>query len=467
MAPEADAKKLEKSKRRTERGGLVRRAVCGLLVVLFAVLLPLTASSAWTHRTVLDTDTYVSTLAPVASDPAVIAAVSRQITNELYAALDPQATIADALPPKATFLAGPIANAARNQVQQAVSRVLASDRFQQLWTSVNRFAHQQVVAVLRGDKNVLQTTNGVVVLNFVPLFNAALANASQFVSGVVGRQINIPTVSATELPSAACARISAALGRPLPATCGQIPLFRAASLTAARRGVQIFDRAVLGLLIVTPLVFLGAIWLSRRRRRTLLQLTLGGMLGLVVVRRALLWEQDQLVNTGRAVNKDARSAIVHQLLGGFFDLTMWLLVGGLVIVALALVTGPYRWAVATRRGLAVATHRGRVLVSAAVNGTIPAEDQATVAWAREHFDILRLGGGVVAFLLLLSFSVNFWGLLAIAALLVVYEVGLYRLRPPDTVTLPAPRTEQPPTDGPAGGAGASGTEAAPTVVSGG
>jgi len=34
-------------------------------------------------------------------------------------------------------------------------------------------------------------------------------------------------------------------------------------------------------------VFIAALWASPRRRRTLLQLTIGGMLALIVVRRAM------------------------------------------------------------------------------------------------------------------------------------------------------------------------------------
>src|SRR6476659_8892929 len=122
-----------------------RRVVAGLLVVLFTLLLPVTVAAGWAHRTVLDTDTYVSTVAPIAHDPAVIAAVSRDVTNQLYEALDPQSAIANSLPPKAAFLAGPIANAAKSQVQEAVNRVLSSDKFQQLWEGANRFAHKELV----------------------------------------------------------------------------------------------------------------------------------------------------------------------------------------------------------------------------------------------------------------------------------------------------------------------------------
>jgi hypothetical protein len=427
---------LDRYKRRESRGSITRRVITSALVVLFIILLPVTVVAGWTHRTIFDTETYVNTVTPIGADPAVTEAVSRDLTNQLYAALDPEAIIAGALPPKATFLAGPIAGAAKNEVQDAVNRVLRSDRFQQLWASANRFAHEQLVAALRGDENVLQSTGGQVVINLVPLLNAALANAGGLVSGVVGRQVDLPTVTAADIPSAACGQISAALGRPLPPTCGQFVLFPDRYLKSVQRAVQAYDRLLLALLIVVPLIFAAALWLSRRRRRTLLQMTIGAMVALIFVRRGLIWEQNHLVNTGRPENKDARSAIVHGLLSGFFDLTWWLLIGGLVIVVVAAITGPYRWAVATRRALAQGGHKAHALYTAAVTGTVSAaQDQATVNWVRAHFDQLRIGGVVVAVLLLLVLSVNFIGFLVIVALLALYEVWLHRLRPPSSISV--------------------------------
>ena len=64
--------------------------------------------------------------------------------------------VADVLPAKAKLLAVPIANGARQYVQQAVTRVLESNAFQQLWARANRFTHTQLVAVLRGDTKVLR-----------------------------------------------------------------------------------------------------------------------------------------------------------------------------------------------------------------------------------------------------------------------------------------------------------------------
>ena len=40
--------------------------------------------------------------------------------------------------------------------------------------------------------------------------------------------------------------------------------------------------------------------------------------------------------------------VTGQVLHGFFEVTMWFLIGGLIVLVVALLAGPYRWAVATR-----------------------------------------------------------------------------------------------------------------------
>src|SRR3954452_19889195 len=167
---------LDRSSIANMRNTGLRRVCIGVLVVLFAILVPITFAATWAHRTVLDTDAYVSTVKPIASDPAVTAAASREITDQIYLALDPQQIVANALPAKAAFLAAPIANGAKGYVQNAVNDILSSSQFQQLWVGANEFAHKQLVEVLHGNTKVLQQTNGEVVLNLVPLFSAALVN---------------------------------------------------------------------------------------------------------------------------------------------------------------------------------------------------------------------------------------------------------------------------------------------------
>src|SRR4051794_36672197 len=240
--------------------GRARGITAAVLVGLFIVLVPLTTTIAWVHRTVMDTDTYVSTVAPLSDDPAVIAAASRQVTDQLYQTLDVPTKVADVLPANAKLLAVPIANGARQYVQQAVARVLESDAFQRLWARSNEFAHTQLVAVLRGDTTVLKATGGQIALNLVPLLEAALQNMQGFVSSVVGHPITLPSISGTEAPAVACAKLSAALDRQLPSNCGVITLFRAHNLAVAQRAVRAFDRGTILLVILTPLVARSRSW---------------------------------------------------------------------------------------------------------------------------------------------------------------------------------------------------------------
>jgi hypothetical protein len=406
------------------RRGALRTLAVGVMVTLFIILLPVTTVSAWAHRTVLDTNTYVNTLKPIAADPVVTEAMSREITDQMYAALDIPQAVAQALPPKAVVLAGPIANGARDYVQKAVERVLSSPAFQKLWTEANRFAHTQLVAVLRGHTDALQATGGAVVINLVPLLDAAMQRAQAFVSRVTGHPVVLPAITGHEVPSVACAKISAALQRPLPPTCGVITLFRAHNLTMARRLVQVFDRTVLGLLIALPVLAALALALSRRRRRTLLQLSIGGAIALVLVRRTVFWGEDQLLAGAKPENRAARGAIVHHLLNGFFGITLWLVALALLTAAIALVTGPYAWAVATRRAVSVA---GRAIrVTATGNQKATGANEAVV-WTREHYDLLRWGGIAVAVILIAALNLSLITFLVVAVLLGLFEVGVHRL----------------------------------------
>src|SRR5262249_19504587 len=147
-----------------------------------------------------------------------------------------------------------------------------------------------------------------------------------------------------------------ALNRQIPDTCGQIPLFPADKLTQARHAVRIFNGVLVLLLILTPVVAAVALWVTRRKRRTLLQLCVAGLLGLVVIRRVVNRLTNTLANTGQPANKSARRAILTHLFHQYFSISRWLLLGIIVVFVVALVTGPYAWAASLRRFL---THWAR------------------------------------------------------------------------------------------------------------
>ena len=241
-----------------------------------------------------------------------------------------------ALPPRASFLAVPLANAAKGYVQQAVTRVLQSPQFRALWRQSTTFTHAEVIKVLLGKSNgAVTTSKGQVVLNLVPVLNSALQSIEPYVTGVVGNPVKLPTISGNELPATACEKIANAVGRPIPATCGQIPLFPADKLTKVQRLARIFNRSVVLLLILTPVVAAIAIWVSRRRRRTIMQLAVGGILGLVIIRRVIIYVQGTLASSVKPANKAAVQDILKQVFRNYFGVSRWLLIALLVVVVVA------------------------------------------------------------------------------------------------------------------------------------
>ncbi|WP_423464904.1 GAP family protein [Promicromonospora sp. MS192] len=140
-----------------------RSTAAVVLIVLGALLAPVGVVAAWAERTLTDTDRYVATVAPLAEDPAVRSAVSARMTSALMEQIDVGALldgvaegldeqglaprVAGALP----MLEAPLTGGVESFVRDAADRVVASDQFRDAWTQANRVAHQQLVAVMRGE----------------------------------------------------------------------------------------------------------------------------------------------------------------------------------------------------------------------------------------------------------------------------------------------------------------------------
>src|SRR4029453_4951753 len=129
-----------------------RRILTPILVALSILVFTITVPAAWGARTVLNTDRYVATVAPLADDPAVQASIATKLTDQVFSALNVQETLSDALGAlgdRATVLAGPLTIAVKGFVRDQVEKVVASDAFKTFWVEANRFVHTQGLAILR------------------------------------------------------------------------------------------------------------------------------------------------------------------------------------------------------------------------------------------------------------------------------------------------------------------------------
>ncbi|MFF9690692.1 hypothetical protein [Streptomyces sp. NPDC014623] len=110
-------------------------ALSAVLLVLLAVLVPVSALSAWVDLEVDDTDRYLAAVSPLASDAGVQDTVATLVTDEAMKNID----------------AGPLQEALEQFLRGTALSFTTTQAFQRVWDSANRTAHRAVTASLRGD----------------------------------------------------------------------------------------------------------------------------------------------------------------------------------------------------------------------------------------------------------------------------------------------------------------------------
>ncbi len=419
---QSEVERLQGVKRHRLRGVAAVVAVV-VAVASFSLALP----GAWARRTVADADTYLAVVSPLADDPAVQEALAREITTAVFEALDVQGKLSAVLTEKApqlSFLAGPITTSVQGFVQDQVQKIVASDQFQQFWNDANRLIQQQVIAVLRGDSTIVQLQGNNVVLNYLPLINQALQAASGTISQLVGHQLTLPEITPDMIPAEAIQKLDTALGVTLPTNFGTLVVFNSDQLPKLQYAVNTARQGLLGLVVLFVLSLVVAIWVSPRRRRTILQIAIAIAAVTVIERRLGISSVDSVVNIAKPENQAAVRAIAEALVGWFLDYTRIFLLVSLLTVVIALLTGPYHWAVAFRRGIADLARN-----TVHTDGSVEAGPAST--WVAAHRIAVMTAVGVVAVGILWLFDLTIgWSFLVVVVAVVLGLVAWRVLRPP-------------------------------------
>ncbi len=134
-----------------------------LLIVVACLLAPLSVAAVWAKGEVTNTDRYVTTVAPLASDPAIQAAVTQRVTTIVMDALNVDELSTEALGAIAQnrdltdrqsaaleALSGPITSGVTSLVESTVDKVITSETFETIWVEANRRAHSQLDGILSG-----------------------------------------------------------------------------------------------------------------------------------------------------------------------------------------------------------------------------------------------------------------------------------------------------------------------------
>jgi hypothetical protein len=250
-----------------------RSIVAVLLIVLGCVLAPLAGVSVWARNQVTNTDRYVATVTPLASDPAIQQAITDQITAQVFTYIDVQALttqVVDALstrvegrglPPQASAalqgLAGPIANGVQGFVRTQVERIVQSQAFEDAWVQANRVAHEALVKALTGEGGGSVTIeNDTVTLNLGPFIQT------------VKQQLVAQGFTLAER---------------IPAVDKSFVLFQSADITRARSAFNLLNTLGNWLPVVALVLLAIGIYVAKDHRRALVGAALGVAGGMVLL----------------------------------------------------------------------------------------------------------------------------------------------------------------------------------------
>jgi hypothetical protein len=179
-----------------------------VLILVGALLAPAAVLLTWARTTITDTNRYVATVAPLADDPAIQAAVTNRVTGAIVDKINLDQLVSSAtdaianlgLPPRIASLIqgfdGQIVSAAKNAIHTQVHNVVTSDAFSNAWTEANRSAQKQLVGVMRGDPNALASisSNGTLNLDLTPVIDSAKKSLADRGFTIVN---SLPTIHAS------------------------------------------------------------------------------------------------------------------------------------------------------------------------------------------------------------------------------------------------------------------------------
>ncbi|WP_232247437.1 hypothetical protein [Kitasatospora azatica] len=325
-----------RSRRPSRAGRIVMSTASAVLITLCCILVPVSLLTVWVHDIALDTDRYVATVGPLASNPAIEAAAADRITQAVAVRVDGKDVTADiaawlqsqGLPPRvgsAIKALGPQLDSAVDQaVAKVATRFVQSDRFETVWIQTNRVAHSTVVHALTGKgRGAIGVSEGTVVLDV----GAAVDRVKQeLIDAGVSPADKIPDVDK------------------------QMVLFESDKLAKLQAGARLLDTVGNWMPVITVLLGAIGVVLARRRRRALVTTAFGAAFASLVLAIGLVIARHYYLDHLPAqVQSEAAAAAVFDTLLHFLRVSLrTAIVLGVVVGLGAYLSGAGRLPRATR-----------------------------------------------------------------------------------------------------------------------
>jgi chromate transport protein ChrA len=323
-----------------------------VLIILASLLALLAVVAVWANSIVRDTDRYVATMAPLASNPDVQQAVTNRVTNAVLQQVDVNGLVkqlSDAaaqkgVPPQVAKLVGnldgPITNGLKTLVSTTVQRVVSSSAFQTAWTNANRRAHSAVDKALTGSSDsVVQLKNNTVAIDVGPIVE----------------QVKVKLVDA-----------GLGIASKIPAVHTDFVVVEGKDVGKVKSYLRVLQIIGNWLPIIAVLIAAAGVFLASHRRRALIGAAIGVFLAMLLLGVTLtVFRSVYLDHLPPGANQAAAGAVYDALVR--FLRSSVRAVGALAVVTAlgAFFVGPSRGAVFTRHFFSRGIGAGRdVAVSA-------------------------------------------------------------------------------------------------------
>jgi hypothetical protein len=386
----------------------VRSGLIGLLFVLACLGITVSTVAVWAHQTLLVTDRFVAVTSRVVAEPDVQARAAQRLASQIVTAADVQGRVAGVLPENQKFLAIPLANAVEGVLDKRLTTFFATEKAQAAFQTAIRFTHAHLVTLLRNDSDFVSVEGTTATIDLLPIAVEGLRALQE--EGILPASITLPDVTDPAGRDAAIASIESKLGRDLPDDFALIPIANAKTLAAAQGAVRAFDIAVVVLLLVTLALIVATVWLSGRRLRMVILLSLGIVVSLLLARLIVRAAVNGLVTS--LATGDGVAAIREAITDLTADLGTWtwlLVILGIIVALAAFALSRPEWLTSGVAAVSAPTSRG----------------DRVEAWFRDHAQGIGWTVGILLTVLLMwiALSPELAILVGIGLVVVAVSVG--------------------------------------------
>jgi hypothetical protein len=412
-----------------------RQWIAGLLVVVSSISILVSVIAVWAHNTIFDTDSFMETIEPVVQDPAVNAALSDYITEEVTGALALEERLQEPLAnldaflsaallgflgideqgqelldrfdrPTLEALAGPIADRVNERITTRVDEIMASPEVTELIPQIIRRAHEGAVALARGDLESTPNVSiqeGEVRLNTLPIIARVLQAVAAELRELLPN-VNLPTIVSDRVDEA-ITQFKEALGDRVPDDFGQITLMTEDQLVEVQDAATRLDRWTWGLVIISVVLVALTILVSPTRRRTVIHLGIGVItaiiLGILLVRRV---EEAVIGEIASPARTETARGIIQNLLQGLQESVVAIVIVAALVALGFHIVGKPKWVTEPRERL---------------DALVPEEGGARGidSWVALNYDFIRIALAGLALLILFMTGLDWIPVIVVGAVL--------------------------------------------------